>query len=62
MEKEHFREYLAAKGFKSTKERDEIITEIFGTKGHFNLDELFVRLKAKGSKVCQELNMLHPPK
>lgn len=53
MKKEQFRAYLAAKGLKSTKERDEIITEILGTKGHFNLDELFVRLKAKGSKVSR---------
>ncbi|MGE5237328.1 MAG: Fur family transcriptional regulator [Chloroflexota bacterium] len=53
MDKQRFREFLSAKGFKSTRERDEIITEILDSEGHFNLDDLFLRLRAKGSKVSR---------
>ncbi|MGO9613826.1 MAG: Fur family transcriptional regulator [Dissulfurispiraceae bacterium] len=53
MEKQRFREFLSAKGFKLTKERDEILMEVLSTREHFDPDELFVRLKTKGSKVSK---------
>lgn len=53
MEKQKFREFLTTKGLKLTKERDEILNEILITKKHFDPEELFIRLKAKGSKVSR---------
>jgi Fur family ferric uptake transcriptional regulator len=53
MEKETFKEYVATKGLKLTKERNEILEEILATEGHFDPEELFIRLKTKGSKVSR---------
>ncbi len=53
MEKEKFREFLTTKGLKLTKERDEILHEMLGMKKHFDPEELFIRLKTKGSKVSR---------
>jgi Fur family ferric uptake transcriptional regulator len=53
MDKQKFDEYISNKGLKLTRERDEIVREILHTTGHFAPDELFVRLKAKGSKVSR---------
>ncbi|MCX8028276.1 MAG: transcriptional repressor [Thermodesulfovibrionales bacterium] len=48
-----FKDYLSEKGLKTTKKRDEILNEISSIEGHFDLDELFVRLKQKGSKISR---------
>jgi Fur family ferric uptake transcriptional regulator len=53
MEKQKFREFLTTKGLKLTKERDEILNEILIMKKHFDPEELFIRLKTKGSKVSR---------
>jgi Fur family ferric uptake transcriptional regulator len=53
MEQEFFKEFITAKGLKQTKEREEIFHEIIATRGHFAPDDLFVRLKTKGSKVSR---------
>lgn len=53
MERQKFKEFLATKGLKLTKERDEIIREILAIKGHFDPDELFIKMKTKGSKVSR---------
>lgn len=53
MENQKFREFLTTKGLKLTKERDEILNEILIMKKHFDPEELFIRLKAKGSKVSR---------
>lgn len=53
MERQKFKEFLSKKGLKLTKERDEILNEILDINGHFDPDELFLRLKAKGSKVSR---------
>ena len=53
MEKERFKEYVSTKGLKLTKERNEILDEILATEGHFDPEELFIRLKTKGSKVSR---------
>ena len=53
MEKQKFREFLLSNELKLTKGRDEILNEILSTKGHFEPEELFVKLKSKGSKVSR---------
>jgi Fur family ferric uptake transcriptional regulator len=53
MEKERFRDFLSTKGLKLTKERNEILDEILSIKKHFDPEELFIKLKQKGSKVSR---------
>jgi Fur family ferric uptake transcriptional regulator len=53
MEWQRFKSFLSAKGLKPTKERGEIIDEVMSLNGHFDPDELFLRLKTKGSKVSR---------
>jgi Fur family ferric uptake transcriptional regulator len=53
MEKQKFKEFLMTKDLKLTKERNEILSEILDMKTHFDPEELFIRLKAKGSKVSR---------
>ncbi|MBZ0157843.1 MAG: transcriptional repressor [Alphaproteobacteria bacterium] len=53
MEKQKFMDFLSLKGFKVTREREEIINEILTMKGHFDPDELYLRLKTKGLKVSR---------
>lgn len=53
MTNQKFKEFLLTKGLKSTKGRHEIIEEVLAMEGHFNPDELFVRLKNNGSKISR---------
>ena len=53
MEKQKFRELLLTKKLKLTKERLEVLDEILNMKEHFDLDKLFIRLKAQGAKVSR---------
>jgi Fur family ferric uptake transcriptional regulator len=53
MKRNNFDTFLAARGLKLTKERSDILDEILGTGGHFAPDDLFLKLKAKGSKVSR---------
>jgi Fur family ferric uptake transcriptional regulator len=53
MEKQKFREFMRSKGLKLTKERQDILNEIGNMKKHFDPDELFIKLKTKGSKVSR---------
>lgn len=53
MDKQGFREFIVSKGLKSTKRRDEIFEEVCNIDGHFDPDELYLRLKQKGSKVSR---------
>lgn len=53
MDQQGFREFIFSKGLKSTKKRDEIFEEVSKTEGHFDPDELYIRLKQKGSKVSR---------
>lgn len=46
-----FRSFLSKKGLRNTPEREEIIKEIFSSHNHFDVDELFLRLRKRGSKV-----------
>ncbi len=42
-----FREFLRKKGYRATPERDAVLREIYSDAGHFDADELFIRLKQK---------------
>ena len=46
-----FRSYISEKGLRNTPEREEIIVEIFADQDHFDVDELYLRLRQKGSKI-----------
>lgn len=48
-----FRSFIRRKGLRNTPEREEIIGEIFATDDHFDVDELYLRLRGKGSRVSK---------
>jgi len=48
-----FRTFISGKGLRNTPEREEIIEEIFSSHNHFDIDELYLRLKHNGSKVSK---------
>lgn len=50
---EVFREFIRKKGLRNTPEREAIIKEIFATHDHFDVDELYLRLKNKKQKISK---------
>jgi Fur family ferric uptake transcriptional regulator len=48
-----FREYIKEKGLRNTPEREAIIDEIFSIHDHFDVDELFLRLRNKKKRVSK---------
>lgn len=50
---EVFREFIRKKGLRNTPEREAIIKEIFATHDHFDVDELYLRLKNKKKKISK---------
>jgi len=50
---ENFRAFIKSKGLKYTPEREEILREILACKEHFDVDELYIKLKKRGSKVSK---------
>lgn len=48
-----FKELLKRKGLKLTKERAVILKEIFSFHGHFDPEDLLIRLRKKGSRVSK---------
>ena len=50
---EVFREFIRKKGLRNTPEREAIIKEIFSTHDHFDVDELYLRLKNKKKKISK---------
>ena len=48
-----FREFIRKKGLRNTPEREAIIEEIFATHDHFDVDELYLRLKNKKKKISK---------
>lgn len=48
-----FKEFLKRKGLKLTTERKSILKEIYSFHGHFDPDELLLRLRKKGSRVSK---------
>jgi Fur family ferric uptake transcriptional regulator len=48
-----FREYIREKGLRNTPERETIIDEIFAIHDHFDVDELYLRLRNKGKMISK---------
>jgi Fur family ferric uptake transcriptional regulator len=48
-----FREYIKEKGLRNTPERETIIDEIFAIHNHFDVDELFLRLRNKKKRISK---------
>jgi len=48
-----FRSFISKQGLRNTPEREEIIAEIFADQDHFDVDELYLRLRQKGSKISK---------
>jgi Fur family ferric uptake transcriptional regulator len=48
-----FRDYIRQRGLRRTPEREEILREIFEIHGHFDVDELHLRLRNQGAKVSK---------
>jgi Fur family ferric uptake transcriptional regulator len=48
-----FRSFISQRGLRNTPEREEIIREIFSSHDHFDVDELYLRLRKKKSKVSK---------
>lgn len=48
-----FREFVRMKGLRNTPERETIIREICATRDHFDVDELYLRLKRKRKKISK---------
>jgi Fur family ferric uptake transcriptional regulator len=52
-EVEQFREFIRGKGLRYTPERELIITEIFSVHDHFDVDDLYLRLRRKNKMVSK---------
>ena len=50
---DRFRSFISEKGLRNTPEREEIVREIFADHDHFDVDELYLRLRQKGSKISK---------
>ena len=48
-----FRAYIKAQGLRKTPERETIIEEIFSIHDHFDVDELFLRLRNKKKRISK---------
>jgi Fur family transcriptional regulator, ferric uptake regulator len=48
-----FRDFLAAKDLKLTKERDRVLQAVLLTKSHFSPDDLFLGMKADGLQISR---------
>ena len=48
-----FRSFIKRKGLRNTPEREEIIVEILASGDHFDVDELYLRLRNKGNRVSK---------
>jgi len=48
-----FRKYIKEKGLRNTPERETIIEEIFAIHDHFDVDELFLRLRNKKKRISK---------
>ncbi|MGQ9689071.1 MAG: Fur family transcriptional regulator [Desulfobaccales bacterium] len=52
-ELEIFRDYISERGLRRTLEREQILQEIVAVQEHFDVEELYLRLRQKGIKVSK---------
>ena len=52
-EVEIFRDYIRQRGLRHTPEREVILKEVFSVHEHFDVEELYLRLRHKGVKVSK---------
>jgi Fur family ferric uptake transcriptional regulator len=50
---DRFRRFIRERGLRYTAEREMIITEIFSAHDHFDVDELYLRLRGKKGRVSK---------
>jgi Fur family ferric uptake transcriptional regulator len=48
-----FKNFIRARGLRQTPERENIVAEIFRKREHFDVEELFLRLLARGRKISK---------
>jgi len=51
--REIFRAYMRRKNLRQTPERFAVLEEVYASEGHFDADELFLRLRQKGASVSR---------
>ena len=52
-ELEIFQEFIRRRGLRRTPERERVLQEIFEIHGHFDVDELYLKLRQKGVKISR---------
>jgi len=52
-EEDRFRDHLKRKGLKFTPERELILKEVFSSHKHFDVEELFLRLRKKNKAISR---------
>jgi Fur family transcriptional regulator, ferric uptake regulator len=52
-EQEFFRNFLLRKGMRLTPERETILAEVFARHDHFDVDELFMRLRNNNQRISK---------
>lgn len=50
---EILRIFLKNRGYRNTPERYAVLEELYSSEGHFNADEIFLRMKNKGSQISR---------
>lgn len=53
MKKKVFEEFLRQRGLRFTREREAIVDDVMGRKGHFDPEELYLSLRGKDRRVSR---------
>jgi len=51
--KQLFASFLRAGDYRSTRERSQVLDAVLSSKGHFDADELYLKMKSAGQKVSR---------